>query len=132
MARETVKKYLGRGGPAGAERERATAERRAGGGIGTARSVVGAPRSWAASGRDDLEPHGERIRGCVQHEQLQLTRVQELLAPDGVRCSHLTLLRFVRRAGWSGRPRGTLRVAESQPGDVAEIGYDLTPLDDSK
>lgn len=86
-------------------------------------SVVGAPRTWAAPGRDALEPHAERIRSWVQHDELQLTRVQELLAQDGVRCSYMTLLRFVRRGGWSGRPRSTVRVAESQPGDVAEIDY---------
>jgi hypothetical protein len=80
-----------------------------------------------------LEPNAERIRLWVQHEQLQLTRVQELLTQEGVRCSYMTLLRFVRRAGWSARPRITVRVAESQPGDVAEIdcgrtGIFLNPL----
>jgi len=49
--------------------------------------------------------------------------VQELLAPDGVRCSYMTLLRFVHRAGWGGRPRHTVRVAESPRGEVAEIDY---------
>jgi hypothetical protein len=49
--------------------------------------------------------------------------VQELLAQDGVRCSYMTLLRFVRRSGWSSTPRSTVRVAESQPGEVAEIDY---------
>jgi transposase len=54
---------------------------------------------------------------------LQLTRVQELLRQDGVRCSYMTLLRFVRRSGWGSRSRSTVRVAESQPGDVAEIDF---------
>ena len=45
------------------------------------------------------------------------------LAQDGVGRSHMTLLRFVRRAGWSGRPRSTVGVALSQPGEVAEIDY---------
>lgn len=35
----------------------------------------------------------------------------------------MTLLRFVRGYGWAGRPRSRVRVAESQPGDVAEIDY---------
>ena len=52
-----------------------------------------------------------------------MTRVQELLAQDGVRCSYMTLLRFVRRSGWAAKSRSTVRVAESQPGDVAEIDY---------
>ena len=115
LARETVKKYLAAaatlglsatGPPAGDEQIVALVR------LG---SVVGAPRSWAAPGRDALEPHAERIRGWVQHEQLQLTRVQELLMQDGVRCSYMTLLRFVRRAGWAAKPRSTVRVAENHP-----------------
>jgi hypothetical protein len=70
-----------------------------------------------------LEPHAEHIREWVQHEGLQLTRVQELLAHEGVGCSYMTLLRFVHRAGWTGRPRSTVRIAENQPGEVAEIDY---------
>ncbi len=35
----------------------------------------------------------------------------------------MTLLRFVRRAGWSGRPRNTCASRESPPGEVAEIDY---------
>ena len=47
-------------------------------------SVVGAPRTWAGPGQDALEPHAERI-GWVQDDDLQLTRVQELLVQSGVR-----------------------------------------------
>jgi hypothetical protein len=75
------------------------------------------------TGREALEPHAERIRSWVQHDEPQLTRVQELLAQDGVRCSYMTLLRFVRRSGWGSKPRSTVRVAKSQPGDVGEIDY---------
>jgi transposase len=123
LARETVNKYLAAAGTLGLSahgpppsEEQAVALVRLG-------SVVAAPRTWAAPARDVLEPHGERIRVWVQHEQLQLTRVQELLAQEGVGCSYMTLLRFVHRAGWTGRPRSTVRVAESQPGEVAEIDY---------
>src|SRR5438105_2914196 len=123
LARETVKKYLAAAGTLGLlpngpppSEEQVVALVRLG-------SVVGAARVWAAPGRDALEPYAERIRVWVQHEQLQLTRMQELLAQDGLRCSYMTLLRFVRRAGWSARPRTTVRVAESQPGEVAEIDY---------
>ena len=66
-------------------------------------SVVGAPRTWAAPSRDALEPHAERIRRWLQHDELQLTRVQELLAQGGVRCSYMTLLRFVALGGVANR-----------------------------
>ncbi len=123
LARETVSKYVAAAGTLGLlpngpppNEEQVVALVRLG-------SVVAAPRTWAAPARDVLEPHGERIRVWVQHEQLQLTRVQELLAQEGVGCSYMTLLRFVHRAGWTGRPRSTVRVAESRPGEVAEIDY---------
>ena len=123
LARETVKKYLAAAetlglsanGPPPGEAQVVALVR-----LG---SVVAAPRTWSTPGRDRLEPHAERIRVWLQGEQLQLTRVHELLAQDGVGCSYMTLLRFVRRAGWSARPRSTVRVAESQPGEVAEIDY---------
>ena len=77
LARETVSKYLAAAGTLGLlsngpppKEEQVVALIRLG-------SVVGAPRTWAAPGRDALEPHAERIRSWVQHDQLQLTRVQE-------------------------------------------------------
>src|SRR5438105_12373135 len=86
LARETVRKYLAAAGTLGLlangpppSAEQVVALVRLG-------SVVAASRMWAAPVRDVLEPHGERIRVWVQGEQLQLTRIRELLAQDGVRC----------------------------------------------
>jgi hypothetical protein len=111
LARETVSKYLAAAGTLGLlpngpppNEEQVVAMVRLG-------SVVGAPRTWAAPSRDALEPHAERIRNWVQHDELQLTRVQELLAQDGVGCSYMTLLRFVRRSGWGSKPRSTVLTA---------------------
>src|SRR5437660_840309 len=110
LARETVKKYLAAAGTLGLtgmgpppSEEQVVALVRLG-------SVVVAPRTWAAPGREVLEPHGERVRVWVQDEQLQLTRVQELLAQQGVGCSYMTLLRFVRRSGWGAMQRSTVRI----------------------
>jgi transposase len=58
----------------------------------------------------------------VQQNQLQLTRVQELLAQGGVRCSHTALLRFVRRSGW-GLSRAAWCALPRRPCDVPEIDY---------
>ena len=123
LARETVSKYLAAAGTLGLQPNGPPPNEKQVVALVRVGSVVGAPRTWAAPGRDALEPHAERIRRWVQHDELQLTRVQELLARDGVRCSYMTLLRFVRRAGWSSRPRSTVRVAESEAGEVAEIDY---------
>jgi hypothetical protein len=95
LARETVKKYLAAAGTLGllangpppSEGQLVALVR-----LG---SVVAAPRSWAAPARVGLEPHAERIGVWIRNEQLQLTRVQELLAQDGVRCSYMTLLRYL-------------------------------------
>ena len=123
LARETVKKYvvaactlgLSATGPPPSDAQLVELVR-----LG---SVVTAPRAWAAPGREALEPHAERIRVWVQDDRLQLTRVQELLAQAGVRCSYMTLLRFVRRSVWAGRARSTVRIADGQPGEVAEMDY---------
>src|ERR1044071_231646 len=111
LARERVSKYLAAAGTLGLlpngpppNEEQLVALVRLG-------SVVSAPRTWAAPGRHAVEPHAERIRSWVQHDELQLTRVQELLAHDGVRCSYMTLLRFVRRSGWGSKPRSTVLTA---------------------
>src|SRR5215470_2802298 len=123
LARETVSKYLAAAGTLGLAANGPPPSEGQLVALVRLGSVVAAPRTWGAPARDVLEPHAERIRVWVQHEQLQLTRVQELLAQDGVRCSYMTLLRFVHRAGWTGRQRQTVRIAESQPGEVAEIDY---------
>jgi hypothetical protein len=75
LARETVSKYLAAAGTLGllpngppANDEQLVALVRLG-------SVVSAPCTWAAPRRDAVEPHTERIRTWLQHDELQLTRV---------------------------------------------------------
>jgi|SRR5579859_3542390 len=123
LARETVKKYLAAAGRLGLSAHGPPPSGEQLAVLVRLGLVVAAPRTWAAPGREALAPHAERIRVWVEDERLQLTRIQELLAQDGVGCSYMTLLRFARRAGWRARPRGTVRVADSQPGEVAEIDY---------
>lgn len=76
-----------------------------------------------------LEPHRARIETWIREERLQLTRVQELLRPEGVRVSYSTLERFVWRAGLRQSPRTTVRMAPTAPGEVAEMDFEkLGPL----
>ncbi len=74
-----------------------------------------------AGGR--LEEHAERVADWIEEEQLQLTRVQELLAREGVLTSYTTLRRYVREAGLWRRPRATVRMAPWPPGEVAEMDF---------
>ena len=53
-----------------------------------------------------LERERERIAGWLGQDRLYLTRVQELLARDGLTVAYTTLRRFVRQQGL-GRPAPT-------------------------
>jgi len=76
-------------------------------------------------------PHPERRRWLHTRnrsapwlaDELQLTRVAELLAQQGVVTAYTTLRRFVRQAGLGGAPRDTVRMAASPPGEVAEFDF---------
>ena len=46
-----------------------------------------------------LEPYGEQIATWLDQDHLLLTRIQELLAGQGVHVAYTTLPRFVRQAG---------------------------------
>ncbi len=70
-----------------------------------------------------LAPYEAQIATWLQREHLRLTRVQELLSHDGLRVPYTTLRRFVRQAGL-GRPgRTTVRMADTAPGEVAEMDF---------
>ena len=55
--------------------------------------------------------------------RLQLTRIRELLAARGCQVAYSSLHRFVARRNWRGRSRSTVRMAESTPGEVAEMDF---------
>ncbi|MFQ6133900.1 MAG: IS21 family transposase [Armatimonadota bacterium] len=77
-----------------------------------------------------LLPHRARISAWLRPAQqsegrgLRLTKVQELLARQGVEVPYSSLHRFaVKYCGFSDRRRVTVRVAESPPGEVAEVDF---------
>ncbi len=57
----------------------------------------------------------------LQQERLQLTRVQELLAQQGVAVAYTTLRRFVAQVGLKSVARSTVRMADTAPGEVAAL-----------
>lgn len=68
-----------------------------------------------------LAPYEARVARWLREEHLKLTRIQELLGQQGVAVKDTTLRRFVRQAGLWKAPRSTVRMAETAPGEVAEL-----------
>ena len=64
----------------------------------------------------------ERIANWLK-EDLQLSRIHELLAGEGVAVSYTTLRRYVRQAGLWKRTKTTVRMADWAPGEAAEIDF---------
>jgi transposase len=130
LSRNTVEKYLRLAGTqepaaAGARTDPATA-------LVLARSGRPGPVAGQRAPRlAELAPYRERIRAWLEHERLQLTRVQELLARAGCPVKYTTLRRFVRQAGLGRRAATTVRLPATAPGEVAEFDFGrLGPLVD--
>jgi transposase len=70
-----------------------------------------------------LAPYEAQIARWLRDERLTLTRIQELLGQQGVVVKYTTLRRFVRQAGVWKAPKSTVRMAETTPGEVAEMDF---------
>src|SRR5438552_1643088 len=106
VARNTVAAYLR---VAGSRPETSTAR---------ARRTPGRAPGESAPEQARLKPYTEQIGIWVNQEHLQLTRIQELLAQQGVPVTYTTLRRFVRQAGLWKPARSTVRMAETAPGEI--------------
>lgn len=87
-------------------------------------------RDGAPAGESEarLGPHRERIAAWLRPEGggrgLRLSKVQVLLAREGVRVPYSSLHRFAtRHCGFQDRRRVTVRVAECAPGELAEVDF---------
>ena len=80
------------------------------------------PRRRDAPSEEQLTPWAEQIQVWLTAERLQMTRIHELLAERGCAVSYNSLRRFIQRRGWRRRPV-TMRLAESAPGEVAELDF---------
>ncbi len=132
VARETVKKYLraaeelglAANGPPPSEDQVVL--------LVQAGRVVSASRTWATPQADRLEPYREQITTWLHDDQIQITRVQELLGQRGLYVTYSTLERFAwRRLGFTPRrgQRGTtVRMAQTPPGEVAEMDFERLGL----
>ncbi len=116
LARNTVAAYL-----RAAQAETATE--------GRARRRSPGPAPGQAPALQRLAPHREAIASWLQHDHLQLTRIQELLAQQGTPVAYTTLRRFLRRAGLRTPLPATVRMAPTAPGEIAEMDFEkLGPL----
>ena len=126
VARDTVKKYLraaeelglAADGPSPTEDQVVR--------LVQAGRVVSASRTWATPQADRLEPYREQITTWLRDDELQLTRVQELLGQRGLHVRYSTLERYAWRLGFRPRQRQrgtTVRMAPTPPGEVGRDGF---------
>lgn len=70
-----------------------------------------------------LLPHKDGITDWLERENLTLTKVHMKLLRNGVETSYSSLYRFVQEhIGLPGNS-GTVRMAETEPGEVAEVDF---------
>lgn len=123
LSRKTVRRYIEAAVELGVERGGAapTEEQLA--------ALVARFRPGRRPGSDGATAHlgrfQERIRRWLEEDELQLTRVYELLREQEVvvDVSYATLRRVVRSWGLGGRRKITVRREPCKPGELAEVDF---------
>jgi transposase len=121
LSRTTVRKYilaakqggLEQSGPSPTEEQL----------TGLAPLNLAGPRQATIPTEAFLEPWADQIHAWLTGDRLLLTRIQELLSQRGCPISYTSLRRFVCRHGWRRRSQRTVRMADTQPGEVAELDF---------
>ena len=70
-----------------------------------------------------LGPWADQIHRWLKDDRLRLTRIQELLLKHNCDVAYTSLRRFIARRGWSGNSHNTVRLADTMPGEVAEMDF---------
>jgi len=81
------------------------------------------PRKVEAPADDSLTPWADQVHEWLLGDRLQITRIQELLAARGCQVSYTSLRRFIQRRRWNKRSATTVRMADTDPGAVAEMDF---------
>jgi transposase len=81
------------------------------------------PRKVEIPTEELLAPWAERVYKWLKTDRLQVTRIQELLAQRQCIVNYTSLRRFINRRNWGRRTQKTVRMAESAPGEVAEMDF---------
>lgn len=122
MDRKTISKYIRIAGEKGLTKEdTATLEDIA---YAVFRALHGSEDGGDGNTRDSiLLPHKETIANWLEGERLTLTKVHIKLLRTGVQTSYSSLYRFTQEhIGISGN-HGTVRMADTEPGEVAEVDF---------
>jgi transposase len=78
----------------------------------------------ASNARDNiLLPHKESIVGWLDHERLTLTKVHMKLLRSGIKTSYSSLYRFAQEHIETVGNQKTVRMAETESGEVAEVDF---------
>ena len=72
---------------------------------------------------DSLAPWSDQIYQWLTGDRLQVTRIHELLKARGCRVSYSSLRRFIMKRNWGRRSVRTVRMADTAPGEVAEVDF---------
>ena len=88
------------------------------------REINGNDNDVDGNNRDSiLLPHKSSISEWLENEKLTITKAHIKLLRSGVETSYSSLYRFVQEhIGMPGN-RGTVRMAETEPGEVAEVDF---------
>ncbi len=65
----------------------------------------------------------DQIHRWLKDERLELTRIQELLGKNHCTVAYTSLRRFVARRGWGKNNQSTVRMPDTEPGEVAEMDF---------
>lgn len=87
------------------------------------REVNGGDKADDGNSRDDiLLPHKDTISDWLDREDLTITKVHMKLIRSGIETSYSSLYRFVQEHIGAGNS-GTVRMADTEPGEVAEVDF---------
>ena len=129
LSRNTIRKYILTGQSCGMERD---------GSPPTESQVVAlvqlnrpGPREVVSPTDQVLEPWADRIEKWIKQDRLKLTRIQDLLAQKHCLVAYTCLRRYVSRRGWFGKSaHTTVRMADTEPGEMAEVDFGRLGLTD--
>lgn len=89
-----------------------------------ARLVQARPAPAPSDAWQALVPVRDRIEAWLAADRpLRLVRIRELLAREGIRVSYSTLRRYAQRELGFGGPRVTVRLADTPPGEEAQVDF---------
>ena len=121
LSRDTVRKYIAAAQGEGIARDGPSADEEQLGRL--ARVSQSGPRRSGTPGQDLLEPWGDQIYRWLTGDQLQVTRIHELLAGNGCPVSYPSLRRFILKRNWRKLGTTTVRMEDTPPGEVAEADF---------